>query len=129
MASSATINPDGGLDVDSWLEFHELPLERALKVAALLGTRLVDSGMDNVRVDFTPPDRFTIDMEQNVGCAFDQFHEIGQFLFSIIWSTGNEVVARWIPTFKIHPALHLEFQLVQPIVYNTTEEWRQQESN
>ena len=104
------------LDPTEWLSTHELPVDRALKVADLLRDQLTAAGMEQVRVDFSGPDQFTIDMVE-VSSIFDQFHDISRFVFDTIHSTGNRIVADWIPTFRINPSLHLQFRLVLPIVY------------
>jgi hypothetical protein len=100
-----------------WLYTHELPVDRALKVADLLRDQLTAGGMEQVRVDFSGPDLFTIDMVE-VCSIFDQFHDIGRFVFATVHSTGNRIVADWIPTFRINPSLRLQFRLVLPIVYH-----------
>jgi hypothetical protein len=99
MTDCATINP-----------------ESALKVAAALRARLMAGGMEDVQIDFVAPDRFAIDMVEGDQSSFDQFHDIGLAVFDAVRATGNRVVADYIPTFQIHPALHLEFRLVLPIV-------------
>ena len=104
------------LDPTEWLSTHELPVDRALKVADLLRDQLTAAGMEQVRVDFSGPDQFTIDMVEGRS-IFDQFHHITRFVFDTIHSTGNRIVADWIPTFRINPSLHLQFRLVLPIVY------------
>lgn len=117
MPSLKDIDPQDCEEAEQWIFAREFPLERSLRVAQLLRTRLTAVGCEDVRVSFNGKNEFHIQMKAGTSSSnFDQHDDMGQFIFGVVNASGNAVVANWIPHFRFYPTLDVRFRLVSPLV-------------
>ena len=114
MPYSPALDPETAEDAARWLFARELPLERSVKVQRLLSTRLTNLGFANVDVSCDGESRFRVVMEEG-NAQFDQFYEVGQFIFDIVHESGNRIAQNWIPHFSFDPLLDAQFRLIPPV--------------
>ena len=109
------IRPDPRTEKEAWawIEGHELPLERAVKIQRLLTNRLTKLGFGHVDVSTDGRSGFRIVMDEGEA-QFENAIEVDDFVIEIIQGSKNRFVRNRIPYIGLDP-WDYRFTLVEPL--------------